>query len=90
MVSKFLTSEISDLALQKVKNQGEAMKTYESIQVLNRAMNLANYAQLGNPDLYWEEFENKSKIKGEEIMTWANRLIREENSSVLYYKSVPA
>lgn len=90
VVSKFLTSEISDHTLQKVKNQGEAMKTYESIQVLNRAMNLANYAQLGNPDLYYKEFENKSKIKGEEIMTWANRLIREENSSVLYYKSVPA
>ena len=90
VVSKFLTSEISDHALQKVKNQGEAMKTYESIQVLNRAMNLANYAQLGNPNLYYEEFENKSKIKGEEIMTWANRIIREENSSVLYYKSLPA
>ena len=90
VVSKFLTSEISEHNLQKVKNQGEAMKTYESIQVLNRAMNLANYAQLGNPDLYYEEFENKSKIKGDEIITWANRLIREENSSVLYYKSLPA
>ena len=90
VVSKFLTSEISDHALQKVKNQGEAMKTYESIQVLNRAMNFANYAQLGNPNLYYEEFENKSKIKGDEIMTWANRIIREENSSVLYYKSLPA
>lgn len=90
VVSKFLSAEISDYTLQKVKNQGEAMKTYESIQVLNRAMNLANYAHLGNPDLYYEEFKNKSKIKGDEIMTWANRLIREENSSVLYYKSVPA
>lgn len=90
VVSKFLNSEISDHSLQKVKNQGAAMKTYESIQLLNRAMNLANYAQLGNPDLYYEEFENKSNIKGDEIMTWANRLVREENSSVLYYKSVPA
>ncbi|MEB2780224.1 pitrilysin family protein [Algoriphagus sp. C2-6-M1] len=90
VVSKFLTTEVSDYTLQKVKNQGEAMKTYESIQVLNRAISLANYAQLGNPELYYEEFENKSKIKGDEIMTWANRLIREANSSVLYYKSVPA
>ena len=90
VILKFLTSEVSDHTLKKVKNQGEAMKTYESIQLLNRAMNLANYAQLGNPDLYYEEFENKSKIKGDEIMTWANRLIRDENSSVLYYKSVPA
>ncbi|MEP1088581.1 pitrilysin family protein [Algoriphagus sp.] len=90
VVSNFLTSEISENMLEKVKNQGEAMKTYESIQLINRAMNLANYAQLGSPDLYFGEFNKKSKIKGDEIMTWANRLIREENSSVLYYKSVPA
>jgi len=88
VVSEFLQSEISEYSLQKAKNQGEAMKTYESIQVLNRAMNLAYYAHLGNPDLYWEEFENKSKLQAGEIADWANRLIREENSSVLYYQAI--
>ena len=63
VIDEFLKSEISDRDLQKIKNQGEAMKTYESIQVLNRAMNLAYFAHLGNPDLYWKEFEEKSKIK---------------------------
>lgn len=88
VVGEFLQSEISEYSLQKAKNQGEAMKTYESIQILNRAMNLAYYAHLGNPDLYWEEFENKSKLQGGEITDWANRLIREENSSVLYYQAI--
>jgi len=86
-VQKFLKEEITDHSLQKVKNQGEAMKTYESIQVLNRAMNLAYYAHLGHPDFYWEEYENKSNLKADSISKWANSLIREENSSVLYYKA---
>lgn len=88
VVGEFLQSEISEYSLQKAKNQGAAMKTYESIQVLNRAMNLAYYAHLGSPDLYWEEFENKSKLQGGEITDWAHRLIREENSSVLYYQAI--
>lgn len=90
VIGRFLLSDISSKSLEKAKNQAEAMKSYESIQLLNRAMNLAYYAHLGNPDLYWEEFQKKSQIKKEEIMTWANRIIHEENSSVLHYKSTPA
>ncbi|WP_439487650.1 M16 family metallopeptidase [Algoriphagus sp.] len=87
VISGFLKSQISDYTLQKIQNQEEAHKTYESVEILNRAMNLAGYAHLGNPALYDEVFDIKSKIKGDEIMHWANSIIKEENSSVLYYKS---
>lgn len=87
VINDFMKPEISNYSLEKAKNQGEAMKTYESIQLLNRAMNLAYYAHLGNPDFYWEEYENKSNLKASEISDWANRLIREDNSSVLYYQA---
>ena len=90
VVSQFLTSDISEHSLQKIKNQGIAMKTYESIKLINRAMNLAYYAHLGNPDLYWEEFEKKSELGKEDILSWANLLIREENASVLHYQSLLA
>src|SRR5690606_16229187 len=49
VIEEFLNSEIPAQKLQKIKNQGEAIKTYESIQLLNRAMNLAYFAHLGNP-----------------------------------------
>lgn len=88
IISDFLNSEISDYTLQKIKNQEEASITYESVELLHRAMNLAGYANLGNPALYNEVFEIKSKIKGDEIMNWANKILKDENSSVLYYKSV--
>jgi predicted Zn-dependent peptidase len=88
VVSEFLTSEITDLALQKIKNQGVAMKTYESIKLINRAMNLAYYAHLGDPDLYYKEFEKKSELTKEAIRPWANQLIQEGNASVLHYQSL--
>jgi zinc protease len=88
VIGEFLMNDISDRDLQKIKNQGEAMKTYESVQLLNRAMNLAYFAHLGDPDLYWKEFEEKSGLEGTQIKSWANRLLEENHSSVLYYQSI--
>lgn len=88
-IQAFLSKEISEESLQKIKNQGEAMKSYESIQLLNRVFNLAYYASLGSPELYMTEFENKSKIKAEEISNWASKILVEENSNVIHYKSLP-
>ena len=87
VIQAFLSQEISPSQLQKIKNQSEAMKSYESIQLLNRAMNLAYFAHLGKPELYWEEFEQKSRIDPGQIHAWAKRLLREEHSSVIHYQS---
>mgnify|MGYP005748125167 FL=1 len=89
VIQNFLAGEISSNQLQKIKNQSEAMKSYESIQLLNRAMNLAYYAHLGEPDLYWEEFEKKSQIGPEQIQSWAKRLLQEDQSSVIHYQALP-
>jgi predicted Zn-dependent peptidase len=89
-IKLFVGQKISEDSLQKIKNQGEAMKSYESIQLLNRVFNLAYYAHLGNPDLYMEEFENKSKMNAEELFSWAKKNLIDEKSSVLHYKSIPS
>jgi zinc protease len=86
VINDFLKSSISDETLTKVKNQAEAMKTYESVQILNRAMSLAYYAHLGNADYYQSEYEKKTQIPAEQILDWANNILKEDNSSVLYYK----
>lgn len=88
VLEEFLSIDILERDLQKIKNQGEAIKKYESIQLLNRAMNLAYFAHLGNPDLYWSEFEEKSKIEAPQIKSWAQRLLQEDQASVLYYQSI--
>ena len=66
------------------------MKIYESIQLLNRAMNLAYYAHLGDPAVYWQEFEQKVSCEAAELSTWAKRLLQEDQASVLYYQSNPS
>lgn len=88
VLTEFLQNDISERELQKIKHQGEAMKIYESIQLLNRAMNLAYYAHLGDPDLYWQEFEQKSKIEAPQIKAWANQILKEDQASVLHYQSI--
>ncbi len=88
VLAEFLQNEISERELQKIKHQGEAMKIYESIQLLNRAMNLAYYAHLGDPDLYWQEFEQKSKIEAPQIKAWASQILKDDQASVLYYQSI--
>lgn len=90
LVTGYFKNEISQRSLQKIKNQGEAMKTYEGIQLLNRAMNLAYHAHLGDPKGYWEEFEHKKSIDAESIITWAHQILKEENASVLHYQSSKA
>ncbi len=87
LLKEFTQKEISDSSLQKIKNQSEAMKTFESIQLLNRAMNLAYYAHLGDPALYWQEFEQKASCEAVQLSSWAKRLLQEDQASVLYYQS---
>jgi zinc protease len=88
VVNSFVESSIPDDILTKVKNQAEAMKTYESVQLLNRAMSLAYYAHLGDPDLNESLYQKKILISSDGIMESAKDMLREENASVLYYKSV--
>lgn len=87
VIVDYFSQEIAEESLQKITNQGEAMKAYESIHVLTRAMNLAYFAHLGNPDLYWKEFEEKSACSPEQISSWAKQLLSEESASVLYYQT---
>ncbi|MEX2592086.1 MAG: pitrilysin family protein [Anditalea sp.] len=85
-IGEFKETLVSQEIIEKVKNQAEAMKSYDSIQLLNRAMNLAYYAHLGNPDLYQWEYEKKLAITADRISRTANQILVEENSSVIYYK----
>ncbi|GGF33752.1 M16 family metallopeptidase [Echinicola rosea] len=87
VVQEFIENTIAKETLDKVKNQAEAMKTYESIQLINRAMTLAYYTQLGSPDIYQIEYDRKTAISADQISEMARATIQESNASVLYYKS---
>jgi predicted Zn-dependent peptidase len=86
-VAAFLQNRFPEQFLEKINNQADAGLAYDQIQLIGRAMNLAYFAFLGHPDLYIREFERKKNIPIDSIMDWAKRILREENATVIYYKS---
>ncbi len=87
LIQDFKTKDIPRQAFQKIKHQTEAMKAYESLHLLNRAMKLAYFAHLGNPFYYWEEYDKKVNTPKEAIKEAATRYLDENNASTIYYKS---
>lgn len=85
----FKNEPIDPTNLQKIKNQAEAMQTYESVSLLGRAMKLAYYAYLGDPLLMNAEFDRKMAITEDEIQLATHEYLRDELSSVVYYKCAP-
>jgi zinc protease len=87
VIEEFRSSRVSNEIIEKGKNQSEGMKSYDSVQLLNRAMNLAYYAHLGDPRLYTIEYEKKLAATPDQIAVVANDILVEQNASVVYYKN---
>jgi zinc protease len=76
---------VSEDELQKTKNQAEASIVFSEMELLNRSMNLAYSALLGNPDLINQESELIQRISIEEVQQLARTTLVENNTSTLYY-----
>ncbi|HEY5915764.1 MAG TPA: pitrilysin family protein [Chryseolinea sp.] len=73
--------------LDKVKNQTESTLEFGEVEVLNRAMNLAFAKLSGNTALVNEESKLINLTTLDDISRVARNILREENSSVLYYEA---
>ena len=69
--------------LQKVRNKFEANMLYGEMNVMNKALNLAYYAMLGDLPLVNSELEAYRGVDAGEIMETARRLFRREASATL-------
>ncbi|WP_338812602.1 pitrilysin family protein [Bernardetia sp. Wsw4-3y2] len=87
VIDDFLENGISDDELTKVKNQAEASHIFSEIEVLNRAMNIAYYAILGDVEMVNTIAEQMAKVTKEELMQTAKKTLRKENCSTLLYYS---
>ena len=79
--------EGSEDELQKVKNQAEASLEFGEVEVMNRAMNLAFASLSGDAELVNLESEKIQAVTRKDIQRVAREILREENSSVLYYQA---
>lgn len=73
--------------IEKVKNQAESTIIFSEIGALNKAMNLAFFELLGDASLINKESEEIQKITPEDVLESAKRILRQENSSTLYYRA---
>lgn len=79
---------ISEEELLKVKNQAEAGRVFSEVELLNRAMNIAYGAIMGDPDMINKEGDYIQSVTQEGIKAMAREILVPENCSTLYYNAV--
>lgn len=87
LIEEFVTGGVTDGELEKVKNQAYSTLEFGEVEVINRAMNLAFAKLSGDANHVNEELRLIEKVTDADIQAAARNVLREENSSVLYYKA---
>jgi predicted Zn-dependent peptidase len=85
-VALIAAEQVAAEELEKAKNKLEAAIAFEDMSLLNRAANLAFYELLGDANLINEELGAYQKITAGELQIQAAQILREENSSTLFYR----
>jgi zinc protease len=88
ILDKIVAAGVTENELQKVKNQSAATLQFGEVEVMNRAMNLAFASLSGDPALVNKELGNIEKVTPGDIQRVTTDILKEENSSVLYYQSI--
>lgn len=83
-------SLVPERELQKVKNKTESSLLFSELNVLNKAINLAYFELLGDPELINLEAELYRQVTREAIQRIAREILTPENCSELYYKKAEA
>ena len=75
--------------LNKVRNRAESERTFNNINYLNRAVNMAQLELIGQDHELADELAHYCSITTEDIGKVARKLFTKKNCSVLYYKACP-
>jgi zinc protease len=86
LLDELITEKISDRELEKHKNKIESSICFSNISILNKAMNLAFYELIGEPELINTEQEKYQGITADSIQQAARVIFLKENCSTLYYR----
>jgi zinc protease len=87
ILEQLITTGSDEMELEKVKNQTESTLEFGEVEVLNRAMNLAFAKLSGDANLVNEESKIINDTSLDDISRVARAVLKEENSSVMYYQA---
>jgi len=85
VLDELVTSGVSELELEKVKNQAQSTLEFGEVELMNRAMNIAFASLSGDASLVNKESAQIQQVTTEDIHQAARKTFTEDNSSVLYY-----
>ncbi|MDX2197302.1 MAG: pitrilysin family protein [Cytophagales bacterium] len=80
-----IDTDILDTDLLKTQNQAMTNILLSETELLNKAMNLAYFANIGTPELINSELEHIAKVTTQDIVSAKKTYLHHDNSSVLYY-----
>lgn len=72
--------------LDKVRNRSESERTFNNINYLNRAINLAQMELIGQDRELTDELHRYCSVTADDIQQVANKVFLKKNCSVLYYR----
>ena len=87
VIEDFLQNGGNEEELEKVKNQAESTIVFSEVELLNKAMNIAFGANMGNPNLINEEKDNIAAVDSDLLLERARKILRPGNCSTMYYRS---
>lgn len=88
IIQQVIENGVTELELEKVKNQAASTLEFGEVEVMNRAMNLAFASLSGDVNLVNKEKSKIDAVNTSDIRRMAKVILKEDNASVLYYKSV--
>ncbi|MDQ1297133.1 MAG: zinc protease [Bacteroidota bacterium] len=87
IILTLIEKKASSPEMEKVKNKYESANIYSNTNILNKAMNLAYYELLGNPEMINTEVDLYRKTDRAMVLEAAGKYLTDSNCSTLYYKS---
>ena len=82
---KLQEKTVAKKELDKVKNKVESALIFSKVDILNRAMSLAYYELLGNPELINTEVTKYRNITPGQIKKISEKLFNVQNCSTIHY-----
>lgn len=87
-VMDHLKKKITDIKeMEKVKNKYESSIVFSNTSILNKAVNLALYELLGDPEMINNEVDKFRMVDQEMVIETSRNYFADTNCSTLYYKS---
>ncbi len=86
-ISKFLTEDLSDYNVEKVKNKSISIMLYSEMSTLNKAKDLAYAEFLGDVNILNSEIDRYLEQNSTTIKAVAQKILIPSNCSTLYYFS---